>query len=206
MRSSSRRLPVGRDLQHGRPAQAAMGEEKLLRERRASPSHLRRARRGNAAQRAAKIELRAAEGERHQTRADRQHVQPELPRDPVGEIGRAQLRQRQPARRDHQPWRRDRPARRLHDEPLRLSRRTAVTSARGADLHAARRRIRAAASPRSRARTAVAEKLAQLFLVPGDAVPLHQRDEIVRRVAGQRRLAEVRIRTRDNSPAPRAGW
>src|SRR5581483_7104259 len=40
---------------------------------------------------------------------------------------------------------------------------------------------------------AVAEKLAQGLLVPGDAMLVDQRDEIVLRVAGQRRFAEVRV-------------
>ena len=40
---------------------------------------------------------------------------------------------------------------------------------------------------------AVAEQLAQRLLVPGDAVPVHQVDEVVLGVARQGRLAEVRI-------------
>ncbi|MNT63618.1 hypothetical protein D3C72_2014500 [compost metagenome] len=41
--------------------------------------------------------------------------------------------------------------------------------------------------------TVVAEQLSQLFLVIGDAVALHQRDEVLRRVLRQRRAAEIRI-------------
>ena len=40
---------------------------------------------------------------------------------------------------------------------------------------------------------AVAEQLALVLLVEGDAVLLHQRDEVLRRVARQRRAAEVRV-------------
>ena len=42
-------------------------------------------------------------------------------------------------------------------------------------------------------RRAVAEKLAQRLLVVGDAVPLHQRDEILRRIPAQGRDTEVRV-------------
>ena len=42
-------------------------------------------------------------------------------------------------------------------------------------------------------RGAVAEQLALVLLVEGDAVALDQRDEILRRVARQRRAAEVRV-------------
>ena len=52
------------------------------------------------------------------------------------------------------------------------------------------------------ARRAVAEELAQRLLVPGDAVLLDQLDEIALRVAGQRRLAEMRI-VREESLGPR---
>src|SRR5271156_1382258 len=43
-------------------------------------------------------------------------------------------------------------------------------------------------------RRTVAEQLAQLLFVVGDPVLFHQRDEIRRGVAGQRRLREMRIR------------
>ena len=43
------------------------------------------------------------------------------------------------------------------------------------------------------ARRAVAEQLAERLLVIGDAMALHQRDEIGLRVAAQRRPAEVRV-------------
>ncbi len=69
-----------------------MREEKVFAELRVTALHL--AGRGDAAQRAAEIELRATEGERHKPRARRDHPQPQLPRDLVGEITRAQLRQR----------------------------------------------------------------------------------------------------------------
>ncbi len=47
---------------------------------------------------------------------------------------------------------------------------------------------------RDLARAVVAEKLPQLLLVPANAVALHKRQEILRRVAGQGRLAEIRVR------------
>jgi len=46
-------------------------------------------------------------------------------------------------------------------------------------------------------RAFIAEELAQRFLVPRDAVFLHQRDEVSRRVARERRAAEVGIRRKE---------
>ena len=40
---------------------------------------------------------------------------------------------------------------------------------------------------------AIAEELAQGLLVIGDVMPLDQCDEVVRRVAGERRAGEMRI-------------
>jgi hypothetical protein len=55
-------------------------------------------------------------------------------------------------------------------------------------------------------RRAVAEELAQRLLVPGDTVLLHQGDEVVLRIARQRRLAEMRIgREEGLGPAVRVG-
>ena len=51
------------------------------------------------------------------------------------------------------------------------------------------------------ARACIAEELAELFLVKGDAVFLDQRDEILRRVAGEGRGAKARIARKDNFPA-----
>ena len=42
-------------------------------------------------------------------------------------------------------------------------------------------------------RRSVAEKLAKGLFVPGDAVPLDQSDEVMRRIAAERRNAEMRV-------------
>ncbi len=53
---------------------------------------------------------------------------------------------------------------------------------------------------------AVAEQLAQRFLVVGDAVLFDEGDEVLRGVAGQRGFAEVRVRRKGSFRGGNAGW
>ena len=53
---------------------------------------------------------------------------------------------------------------------------------------------------------AVAEELAQCFLVIGDAVLLDQCDEVMRRIAGERGASEVRIARRGRRRPCSGDW
>ena len=131
------------------------------------------------------------EGQRHQAGARRDQGQAEAPGKVMREAGRAHLRDGQPAGRQHQRRRLEAAAIRLHPEAHR-PRDTPVMRWLSRGDRPPPRRIRPAASRRLPGR-AVAEQLPQRLLVPGDAVPLDQRDEVVLGVAGQRRFGEMRI-------------
>ena len=136
---------------------------------------------------------RGIEGQRHQAGARLDDAVAELLREPMAEVGRADLRDRQAAGGDHEP---------RVPTPCRAS----VSSSKPspARAHLAHR---AGLAPHHAAGVAlgqqhgddvlgraVAEQLALVLLVPADAVALDQRDEVRRRVARQRRAAEVRVR------------
>ncbi len=117
----------------------------------------------------------------------------ELAREPVAEVAGAELRDRQAAGGDDDA---------AGARPARRSVSSAKADAVARDGLDARRAGGAARAPAShsassmsmicRAR-AVAEQLALVLLVPGDAVALDQGDEVERRVAGERRAAEVGV-------------
>ena len=131
----------------------------------------------HAGQRGERRPAGGVEGQRHQGRPRLDDAVAELPRQPVAEVGGADLRDRQPAGGDHQRAARD-------------------AAARGVELEAVARRARTARTAqgcqcctRAGARTrqqhvddllgrVVAEQLAAVLLVEGDAVALHQRDEV----------------------------
>ena len=142
------------------------------------------------------------ERQRHQGGARRDDAQPELARDAVAEIGGADLRDRQAAGGDDHVPRQDRSA--IGQELIaraRCLRRWARAVVKRADrsdgaglpaLDAAGLALAQQHLDEVLGRS-VAEQLALVLLVEGDAVSLHQRDEVLRRVARQGRAAEVRV-------------
>jgi hypothetical protein len=186
-------LPVAGDLQHGRSAEAAVGEQQVFVEAAgrlaAAGGHLHRQRcTGQWHERCPQAGI---ESERHQGRACRHDGMAELPGQTVADVGGADLRDRQPAAGHHE---------------LRAAHRAGA----GVELEAAvdrPHRGQAAGLPALHAAgialgqqqvddllgRVVAEQLALVLLMEADAVAPHQRDEISRRVARQCRPAEVRV-------------
>ncbi len=185
-------------MQHGRTAQAAMREKKMLGEfgafllcRLARNSG--QARHGNATQGPAKFERLAAESERHQSGAWGDDVQSELARDAISEIGRAEFRQRKAAGGYDQSGRFNRTARGLEDKAAIRPALHRPHLGAGFDLNAGCMTFLSQHLDNV-ARAMVAEKLAQFLFVIGNAVLLDQRDESIGPVTGQRRFAEVGVR------------
>ena len=132
-----------------------------------------------------------AQGQRHQCRPRLDDLEAELARQIVGEAGRPHLRDGRTAGGDHQRRRGGGPAAPGHAKP-------AVGMGDVGDALAERDADRA---PRALvhqhvddlARRAVAEQLAERLFVPGDAMAVDQVDEILRRVAAQRRHGEMAV-------------
>ena len=134
----------------------------------------------------------AVEGQRHQARARLDQAQAELFGDAVAEVGGTDLGDGQAAGGDHHGAAAHRAA-----VGVELIRAVAVhadglDAARLPALHAARLALAQQHLDQVFGR-AVAEQLAFVLFVEGDAVLLHQRDEIGRRVARERRAAEVGV-------------
>ncbi len=180
--------PIGRDLEDRGARQAAVGEQRGLPEDRAAgPGDDLRRHAGKGGEQGVFL----AQGQRHERGPRLHHLQAELPGQVVGEAGRAELGDRGAAGRDDQRRRADAALPRRYPEP-------AVGMVDRADRRAARQLHPAPLAFRQEhgddlAGRAVAEQLPQRLLVPGDAVPLHQVEEIARRVAAERRLGEMRV-------------
>ena len=120
----------------------------------------------------------------------------ELARDFVAEAARAHARNRQATARDHQRGR----AEGVDVSAIEMKCRIFVAHTRHRatrlDAHAGRCAF-VEQHAHDLLRRIVAEQLAEFLLVIGDAMALDQRDEIGRRVARQRRLAEMRIRRKE---------
>ena len=137
------------------------------------------------------LERLAAQGQRHEAGARRNHAMTELPRERVAEAGRAHLRNRQAAAGDDQRCSLVDAARRrdfkdtaamLHI-PYRAVGFDGDTGLRAlVEQHA-----------HDQLRGLVAEQLAEFLFVVRDAVTLDHRDEIPWRVARQCGFAEMRI-------------
>ena len=182
---------VGRDLQHRRTAQAAVREEEALPERPRAAGPCQTGQR-HAAEFRAEFQRLAFKSQRHQPGAWRHDPQAELPREPVGQIAAAELRPGDASRRHHQRARPERAARRLHPEFTALlprHRPHLAARVRAYPGVAALRREH----PDDLPRRAVAEKLAELLFVVGNAVRLDERDKVRRRVARQGRATEIRL-------------
>jgi len=127
--------------------------------------------------------------------ACRQHAMAELARELVCESGRTHARYRKAAGRDDERRGGER-SRVRGDVKQRFVAPHPGDRATGQDPHTG-----GSAFIEQHAhdlfRRVVAEQLAELLLVPGDAVALDEFDEIIRRVARQRGLAEVRIRRQE---------
>ena len=127
-------------------------------------------------------------GQRHEARALIDQPQAEPAGDVVAHAGRAHLRDRASAGRNHHLPRRDRAARRLDREPRRHL------------PHARHRGVQPQLCPAHAVQQhvdhlpglPVAEKLPQRLFMPRDTRPIDQRHEILRRVARKRRGAEPR--------------
>ncbi|MNQ15041.1 hypothetical protein D3C85_280030 [compost metagenome] len=137
------------------------------------------------------LPLRGIERQRHQRGPRFHHLEAELARDLQAEVGRAQLRNRHAAGRHHQLGGADRALAGAQLETLLavgdLGHRTAH-----APLHIAGVALGAQHVDDGFAGV-VAEKLSAVLLVPGDAVALHQRQKVLRRIGRQGRPAEMRI-------------
>ncbi len=133
----------------------------------------------------------AIEGQRHQARRAFDQGQAELLGQAVAEVGGADLGDGQAARGDDQ-------AGRLHGAPAGLQAVLAVRVRHGIDLaglpalHAAGLAFGQQHGDDVFGR-AVGKQLALVLFMVGDAVPVHERNEVGRRVARQGRAAELRI-------------
>ena len=182
--------PIGRNLQDRGTTQAAMGEQHRFVEHRLAMPHPGLD--GDTGQRLQPLQQRLVEGQRHQGGPRLRHRQAELPGEAIAEIARAHFGNGFSARRNHQ-----RAA--LHrfavQEPQQK------TFRRFLDLidFAVQAQLRVGLPHFGKKKIddllgrSIAEQLAQGFFVIGDAVALDQRDEILRRVAAERRNAEMRI-------------
>ena len=128
--------------------------------------------------------------QRHQARQRLRDPQAEAARHVVAEARRAHLRDRQPARRQHQRRRGER-SRLRHDAEV-LGPRHLGDGLAEPQVDAARRAFGQQHGDDG-ARRAVAEQLPQRLLVEGDPVAADEIDEVGLRVAAQRRRAEVRV-------------
>ncbi len=176
-----------------------MGEQQVFVEdrrrrrlRRADPHRQRHARKLGERRPAGRVER-----ERHQRRSRLDDAQAELARDPVTEVGRADLRDRQAAGGDHQRTRGERSGLGLQRE---------ARAPRFAGVAANDRLDAAGTVPRDSGALAllaqhrhdafgavVAEQLALVLLVKGDPVATHQIDEASRRIRPQRGACETRV-------------
>ncbi len=194
-------LPIAGDLQHRRPREAAVREQQVFQEGRAlllraggdldgqrQPGQLRIRRPGVA-----------VESERHEARAAFHQRNAELLRQPVAEVGRADLGDGEPARGHHQ-------AAGLHRAAVGIDVVGGSASPLGACrveshlLHGAGLPVLDLAGlafgqqhPDQVFGRSVREELALVLLVVGDAVAFDQRDEVRRGVARQRRARELRV-------------
>jgi len=135
--------------------------------------------------------LGRVEGERHECRARRHERDAELPRDAVAQVARADLGDGQPAGGDDEAAGRHRAARGF-DAVGAISMRDGADAARLPALDAA---VGAFGEQHGddRFTGAVAKELALVLFVKGDAVALHERDEVPRRVAREGGAAERRV-------------
>ncbi|KGX49621.1 putative O-sialoglycoendopeptidase domain protein [Burkholderia pseudomallei TSV32] len=189
------RAPVARNLQDARPGQSAMGEQDVLDELTAAPLRAGRHPRleRHARQRGERRPRIGRKGQRHERRPRIDELVAELFRDPVSEIGRADLRDRQSARRDDERLRADRARARIEREAVRLRVPHRVDRHRPPPCDAARVAL-AFQHVDDRVARMVAKELTLVLLVPRDAMVLQESEKIARRVARERRAAEMRIR------------
>ena len=180
--------PVRGNLQDGGSGQAAMGDEQVFAEARAVATDHRIDR--EAGKVGELLQVVRREREPDERRAQLGDLEPELLRDAITERAGADLRNRQAAAGD--------------DQRLAIEVATIGLDLKSPGLfNRADFRRHAPLHPCGVAlgleqvydllRGAVAEQLAEFFLMPGDAMLFHQADEIARRVTRQRRAAEIRI-------------
>src|SRR5258706_4278752 len=131
------------------------------------------------------------EAQGHERGPGRHDRQAELLGDAIREGRGADLRPRAPAGGDHERRGGERPAARLHAEDSAV----ALHAAHLAGLAPLDAPLLALGDEHvdDPLRAVVAEELPEHLLVIRDAVALHERDEVARRVARQRRAAEIRI-------------
>ena len=177
-------LPVRTDLQDRRTAEAAMGEQRRLAERRlaAARHHV-----GRNARQLGKQRILAAQRQRYQRRTRLDHLEPELAGELIGKGGGPQLGDRGPAGRNHQCGRAC-PA----DVELSIAMLDRAGFAAKPDRDTATLAFLQQHGDDLLGRT-IAEQLSQRLLVPGDVVAIDQLDEVRRGVARQRRLGEMRV-------------
>ncbi len=182
-------VPVRGNLQNRRAADAAMGDQHEVAESAAVA--VRSDRQRDAAEVGQALLVLAGERERHQPGARRQHGVAELARKLVAEAGRTHARDRQTAGRDHQRRRAQLAHCGLHAKAL-VGALHVLHAASGVDAHTG---VGAFVQQHLHdlLRRVVAEQLPELLLVIGDTVTLDHLDEMLRRVARQRRFAEMRI-------------
>lgn len=181
-------LPVRRHLQDRRPRQTLVREKRRLAKLRtaAARHHVGR----DAGQRLEQ-RLVLAERQRHQRRPRRDDGKTERARQLVGEPGGADLGNAGTAGGDDQRRRNGaRLAERNAERPVGV--RHLADGVAKAQLHVSLRALIAQHRHDLPSR-AVAEQLPQRLFVPGDAVAIDQSDEVLRPVAAQGRLGEMRV-------------
>ncbi|MNY13231.1 hypothetical protein D3C86_1463580 [compost metagenome] len=186
--------PVAGNLEHGRAGQPAVRPQQVFLER---AGRLAAARADidfhrHPGQRHEGLPRLAVERQRHQRGPRIDHLEPELAGDAVAEIRGPDLRNRQTTRcHDHRAG----AHRALRGQQQIVIAFTAnfVDGAAGAPVHASC--VTFGTQHLDHVLGAVVtEQLAAMFLMPVNVVPAHQRQEILRGVARQRRPAEMWVR------------
>ena len=137
------------------------------------------------------------QSKRHQSGARGHKAQAELPCDRIAQAGRAELRNRKPTRGDDHSPARNRFLLVRAPGAAAQPQREPILLARDRDDPGIEAKLRARRFRQQHFHQlpcgAVAEQLPGRLGVVADAVSLHQRDKLPRRVAGQRRFGEVRV-------------
>src|SRR5213592_3921437 len=189
------RIPVGGDLQDSRAAQTMMRDQNTFVKLPLSQTH--DCIDGYPGERTENRAVLLGKNQRDERRLCRRDSQPELPRQPIAEIGRAYLRNRQPAGRNDERFALETSLVGFYPESAVFLDR--VNVAIDANFNASTGAF-ATQHENNIPGASVAKHLADLLFVVGDPVLFNQEEEILRCESGQRRLVKVRI------GAGEAGW
>ena len=180
--------PVRGDLKNGRPGEAAVREQNVFTEALSRAGHDRL--QGNAGEKLLESQRLGRGLQWHQPGPMLGHAQAEATGNVIGKTSRPHFRNRKAAGRQNNRRGGEASTAGLHTEAVGAGN----IRDGAADPHIDTT-LRAFGQQHGDdlARRAIAEQLAECFLVIGDGMALNQRDEVSLRVAAQRRSAEVRV-------------